>query len=419
MKKKGFIAAALTFIALFALVGGWLYARSTVADEYYVTDKASFSLNNSLIKIGIGQKAATASVGKSVYTGSAKLFGVIPLKSVRLNLVSDKSVVVGGEAFGLKMYTNGLIVVGFSDIQTKDGRENPAKEAGIEKGDLLKTLDGTLLRENSDVSRLINEAGGKDVTLTLERNGEKKTVTLTSALCSEDGKYKAGMWVRDSAAGVGMLTFYDPVSGVCAGLGHAICDRDTGIQLSMAGGELVPAAIFDVVRGKAGEAGALCGTFAAGSLGALAGNTDKGIYGLLTTQPEDVGLYEIAAPYEVETGKAQMLCTVDERPAWYEVEITKVNVGDTEKQSMTIRVTDEALLEKTGGILQGMSGSPIIQNGKLIGAVTHVLVNDPAAGYALFAQTMYEEAQTYADTPAETLATSIGGVTVSISPDAA
>ena len=266
---------------------------------------------------------------------------------------------------------------------------------------------------------MVTASGGRSMEFTVERGGVSFAAHITPVKSLSDGVYHAGMWVRDSAAGVGMLTFYDPVSGVCAGLGHAICDRDTGIQLSMAGGELVPAAIFDVVRGKAGEAGALCGTFAAGSLGALAGNTDKGIYGLLTTQPEDVGLYEIAAPYEVETGKAQMLCTVDERPAWYEVEITKVNVGDTEKQSMTIRVTDEALLEKTGGILQGMSGSPIIQNGKLIGAVTHVLVNDPAAGYALFAQTMYEEAQTYADTPAETLATSIGGVTVSISPDAA
>lgn len=392
MKKKGFIAAALTFIALFALVGGWLYARSTVADEYYVTDKASFSLNNSLIKIGIGQKAATASVGKSVYTGSAKLFGVIPLKSVRLNLVSDKSVVVGGEAFGLKMYTNGLIVVGFSDIQTKDGRENPAKEAGIEKGDLLKTLDGTLLRENSDVSRLINEAGGKEVTLTLERNGEKKTVTLTSALCSEDGKYKAGMWVRDSAAGIGTVSFYDPETGMFVGLGHGIYDVDTDTLLPAAKGQIVSTTVTSVKKGTKGSPGELQGIFEQEKvIGELYGNTVLGVYGRLSSGVMGES-YPIALKQDIKVGEAKIITPkIGGGKEEFSVEILSVTNDDKGKgKNMVIEITDERLISERGGIVQGMSGSPIIQEGRLVGSVTHVLVNNPAMGYGIFAERMYE-----------------------------
>ena len=392
MKKKWFIAAALAFIALFALVGGWLYARSTVADEYYVTDKASFSLNNSLIKIGIGQKAATASVGKSVYTGSAKLFGVIPLKSVRLNLVSDKSVVVGGEAFGLKMYTNGLIVVGFSDIQTKDGRENPAKEAGIEKGDLLKTLDGTLLRENSDVSRLINEAGGKEVTLTLERNGEKKTVTLTSALCSEDGKYKAGMWVRDSAAGIGTVSFYDPETGMFVGLGHGIYDVDTDTLLPAAKGQIVSTTVTSVKKGTKGSPGELQGIFEQEKvIGELYGNTVLGVYGRLSSGVMGES-YSIALKQDIKVGEAKIITPkIGGGKEEFSVEILSVTNDDKGKgKNMVIEITDERLISERGGIVQGMSGSPIIQEGRLVGSVTHVLVNNPAMGYGIFAERMYE-----------------------------
>jgi len=392
LKKKWFIAAALAFIALFALVGGWLYARSTVADEYYVTDKASFSLNNSLIKIGIGQKAATASVGKSVYTGSAKLFGVIPLKSVRLNLVSDKSVVVGGEAFGLKMYTNGLIVVGFSDIQTKDGRENPAKEAGIEKGDLLKTLDGTLLRENSDVSRLINEAGGKEVTLTLERNGEKKTVTLTSALCSEDGKYKAGMWVRDSAAGIGTVSFYDPETGMFVGLGHGIYDVDTDTLLPAAKGQIVSTTVTSVKKGTKGSPGELQGIFEQEKvIGELYGNTVLGVYGRLSSGVMGES-YSIALKQDIKVGEAKIITPkIGGGKEEFSVEILSVTNDDKGKgKNMVIEITDERLISERGGIVQGMSGSPIIQEGRLVGSVTHVLVNNPAMGYGIFAERMYE-----------------------------
>ncbi|MBQ3133583.1 MAG: SpoIVB peptidase [Clostridia bacterium] len=415
---KGLSVLALVLCA--ALFGQIWQITDRYPDSVRITDVDAVESRDVSLRLDLPASIETVSrTEKASYSGKWALWGIVPVKSVTVTTDGKPRVRVCGTPFGIKLYTDGVLVVGMTPVDSTLGSINPAAQAGLEIGDRILAIDGQTVTENEQVSQMVTASGGRSMEFTVERGGVSFAAHITPVKSLSDGVYHAGMWVRDSAAGVGMLTFYDPVSGVCAGLGHAICDRDTGIQLSMAGGELVPAAIFDVVRGKAGEAGALCGTFAAGSLGALAGNTDKGIYGLLTTQPEDVGLYEIAAPYEVETGKAQMLCTVDERPAWYEVEITKVNVGDTEKQSMTIRVTDEALLEKTGGILQGMSGSPIIQNGKLIGAVTHVLVNDPAAGYALFAQTMYEEAQTYADTPAETLATSIGGVTVSISPDAA
>ena len=419
---KGFFKglAVLTLVICVALFSVIWQATEQFPDSIRITDVDAVESADVRLRVDLPVSVETAGrTEKASYSGKWALWGIVPVKSVTVTTDGKPRVRVCGSPFGIKLYTDGVLVVGMTPVDSTLGSINPAAQAGVEIGDRILAVDGQAVTENEQVSKLVSESGGRSMVFTLERNGVSFDAHVAPVKSLSDGLYHAGMWVRDSAAGVGMLTFYDPVNGVCAGLGHAICDRDTGIQLSMAGGELVPAAIFDVVRGKVGEAGALCGTFAAGTLGVLAANTERGIYGLLTTQPEDVGLYEIAAPYEVETGTAQMLCTVDERPTWYEVEITKVNVADTKKQSMTIRVTDPELLEKTGGILQGMSGSPLIQNGKLVGAVTHVLVNDPTSGYALFAQTMYEEAQKYADTPAEELATSIGGVTVSISPDAA
>lgn len=392
MKKKGFIAAALAFIALFALVGGWLYARSTVADEYYVTDAVSFELNNSLIKVGIGQRTTTASVGRTVYNGSAKLFGMIPLKSVKLNLVSDKTVVVGGEAFGLKMYTNGLIVVGFSDIQTENGEKNPAKEAGIEKGDLLKTLNGTVLKENSDVSRLINGLGGKKAVITLERNGNQKTIELNPALSSEDGKYKAGMWVRDSAAGIGTVSFYDPQSGMFVGLGHGIYDVDTDKLLPAAKGEIVSTTITTVKKGVKGFPGELQGIFEQDKvIGELYGNTSLGVYGRLAAGVEGES-YPIALKQDIKVGEAKIITPkIGGGKEEFSVEILSVTNDDKGKgKNMVIEITDERLIGERGGIVQGMSGSPIIQEGKLVGSVTHVLVNNPTMGYGVFAERMYE-----------------------------
>ena len=420
---KGFCKfMSVLSLVLCAAVFGLVWHTSTrFPDSVQLTDVGRVETDQVSLQMDLPRSVETAGeIGsEQAYSGKWALWGIVPVKSVNVTTNGKPMVRVCGSPFGIKLYTDGVLVVGLTAVDAKVGSVNPAVQAGIEIGDRILSIDGEVVTENEQVSRLVSASAGRSLVFEVERGGVSFTAHVTPVKSLSDGVYHAGMWVRDSAAGVGMLTFYDPISGVCAGLGHAICDRDTGIQLPVAGGELVPAAIFDVVPGKAGEAGVLCGTFTGGTLGVLAGNTQQGIYGLLTTQPADVGLYEIAAPYEVQTGRAQMLCTVENQPTWYEVEITKVSVADTDKQSMTVRVTDKALLEKTGGILQGMSGSALVQNGKLIGAVTHVLVNDPTSGYALFAQTMYEQAQQYADTSASTLLTSVAGVTVSVSPDAA
>ena len=375
-----------------ALVGAWFYARGMVADEYYVTDLSGFEIAGSAISVHVDGEAATASIGGGSFTGTARLFGFIPLKTVKLKTVAENSVVLGGEAFGLKMYTNGLIVVGFSDINTAQGSKNPAADAGIEKGDLLKTLNGVRLTKNSDVASIINASGGAEATFTIEREGEKKTVTLTPVFSEDEGKYKVGIWVRDSAAGIGTISFYEPETGLFVGLGHGIYDSDTEALMPAAEGEIVKTTITGVKKGEKGSPGELYGFFDQETvIGELHGNTTLGVYGKLTAAVEGESL-PIALKQEIELGDAKVITpAIGGGKKEYDVRITSiVNDDKGSGRNMIIKITDPELLELTGGIVQGMSGSPIIQNGKIVGAVTHVLVNDPTCGYAVFAEKMYD-----------------------------
>lgn len=392
MNKKRVAAIVAVFLATAAIVGGWFYARSLVADEYYITDNAEFDIASLPVTVGVSGDAAAVSASGGAGRGTARLFGAIPLKSVRLNTVSQKTVLTGGEAFGLKMYTNGLIVVGFSDIATASGKRCPAKEAGIEKGDLLKTLNGVRLQKNSDVTELINACNGADCAVTLERGGEERSVTLKPAVSSEDGEPKAGMWVRDSAAGIGTVSFYDPKSQLFVGLGHGIYDVDTEKLMPAAEGEIVTTTITGVKRGAKGAPGELRGIFEQDNvIGELYGNTALGVYGKLSSAVGGEPA-EIALKQEVEVGAAKVISpAVGGGSTEYAIDIVSIINDDRGSgRNMVIRITDPRLIELTGGIVQGMSGSPILQNGKLIGAVTHVLVDDPTTGYAIFAERMYE-----------------------------
>ena len=390
-KKRVAVIAALSLAAAM-LIGGWCYARSLVADDYYITDNAEFSIAGLPVNVRVGGDAKVVSASGGAGSGTARLFGAIPLKSVRLHTVSEKTVLTGGEAFGLKMYTNGLIVVGLSDIATASGKCCPAKDAGIEKGDLLKTLNGVRLRKNSDVTELINACGGADCAITLERGGEEISVTLKPAVSAEDSAPKAGMWVRDSAAGIGTVSFYDPKSQMFVGLGHGIYDADTEKLMPAAEGEIVTTTITGVKRGAKGAPGELRGIFEQDNvIGELYGNTALGVYGKLSSAVGGESV-EIGLKQEVEVGAAKVISpSVGGGSTEYDIDIVSiVNDDRGSGRNMVIRITDPKLIELTGGIVQGMSGSPIIQNGKLIGAVTHVLVDDPTTGYAIFAERMYE-----------------------------
>ena len=392
MIKKTLVILLVALFILGGLAGAWFYARGRVADEYYVKDGQEFTLAGASVTVRANGGAAQASAGDGSFKGTARLFGFIPLKTVKLKTVAENSVVIGGEAFGLKMYTNGLIVVGFSDISTERGTENPARDAGIEKGDLLKSVNGVRLTKNSDVTSLINAARGAEATLVLERGGVKKTVTLTPALSAEDGKYKLGIWVRDSAAGIVTISFYEPETGLFVGLGHGIYDSDTEALMPAAQGEIVKTTITGVKRGEKGSPGELYGFFDQETvIGELHGNSELGVYGKLTAAVEGDRM-PVALKQEIEIGDAKLITpAIDGGKAEYDVRITSiVNDDKGSGRNMIIKITDEKLLELTGGIVQGMSGSPIIQNGKIVGAVTHVLVNDPTSGYAVFAERMYD-----------------------------
>ena len=329
------------------------------------------------------------------YRTNLTLCGWIPVKEVTVAVTEESVVMVCGTPFGIKLYTKGVLVVGLSDVDTAVGKVNPAAGAGVCVGDTILAVNGQSVTTGNQVGDLISGCGGRAVTLRLERDGVTFDATFNPVKAT-DGGYRAGLWVRDSAAGIGTLTFYDPHSGTFAGLGHAVCDVDTGAPMSLSGGEIVPARIFGITTGRAGQPGALKGCFDSGSLGTLARNGENGLYGSLTAYPFGWQTMTVAHCQQVQEGAAQIVCTVDgTTPKAYDVVIEKVRYGGVDStRNLRLRVTDPDLLSATGGIVQGMSGSPIIQNGKLIGAVTHVLVNDPTRGYGIFIENMLSAAST-------------------------
>ena len=231
--------------------------------------------------------------------------------------------------------------------------------------------------------------------LRIRRESMTFETQLTPIRAQTDGQYRVGIWVRDSSAGIGTLTFFVPQYGMFAGLGHAVCDVDTGQILPLRQGEAVNVRIKGSYKGRSGTPGELCGIFTTEPIGPILRNTETGLYGETDALPSDTEALPIALYYEVRQGEATILADVDENgPRAYRVEITKLFVNpDAHQKNLIVKVTDPSLIEKTGGIVQGMSGCPILQNGMIVGAVTHVFLNDPLQGFGVYAQTMLEEMQ--------------------------
>lgn len=296
----------------------------------------------------------------------------------------------GGMPFGVKFYTDGVTVVGFCDVETENGRANPATQAGLKQKDVILAVNGKILSGASELTSLIEGCGGAALVLHCKRGHDEFDVTLTPVYCPSEARYKTGIWVRDSGAGIGTVTFIVPETGEFAGLGHGICDADTGELVPMKRGVVSDVTISSVIKGAAGAPGELKGYFNAGKVGSLLGNSACGVWGVFSKipstaeEPMPVGRRD-----EIEEGDAYILCTLDSnRMERYDVRISAINKGATGSKCFTVTVTDPDLLAVSGGIVQGMSGSPIIQNGKLIGAVTHVLINDPTTGYGIFVENM-------------------------------
>ena len=305
-------------------------------------------------------------------------------------LSGETALIPGGIPFGVKFTTNGILVVGFCDVDSDKGKINPAYNAGLRTGDIILKLNDHTVRDAATLGILMEENGGHPFTVTFLREEKEQSVTVTPAYSVSEGKYKSGIWIRDGGAGIGTVTFIDPESGMFAGLGHGICDGDTGQLIPMDRGTVIDVTISGIVRGQAGSPGEVKGHFNHNKLGSVFGNTDCGVFGLLTDIPAACGkAIPVAARGEIHDGKAELLCSLDTGiVSSYSVTISAIHRDATSNKCFTVTVTDPALIEKTGGIIQGMSGSPIIQNGKLVGAVTHVLVNDPCRGYGIFIENM-------------------------------
>ena len=317
--------------------------------------------------------------------------GSIPFKKVRLNITKPQNILVSGELIGLRIHNKGLIVTNLAPLSCNGSQLSPAQNAGILPGDIIMDINGTIPKESEEVSSLLTE----NTSVTIKRNNTIKKVNITPLKDDNDGKLKIGAWVRDSSAGVGTMTYISPNTLSYGALGHGISDSDTSVLFDVASGTIEKSHVVCIEKGKRGNPGQISGSFSSGTgvLGTVEKNCEVGIFGSVFSHANISGkLYPVGVMNQVETGKATILSTVDDTIREYEICILRAMPFGSATKGMAIEITDPSLLKKSGGIVQGMSGSPIIQNGKIIGAVTHVLVNDPTRGYGIFIENMLKEA---------------------------
>ena len=323
---------------------------------------------------------------------SLNLLDKIPLKEISVNVIPKVKVIPLGNAIGLKLYTEGVLIVGMSEIEGK----RPYEFSGIKEGDRIISIDNKKIETTEDLIETVNTSKGKEVSIKYVRENSEEVTNITPVQTKQN-EYKLGLWVRDAAAGVGTASFYIPSTGMFASLGHGITDIDTGDLITISNGELVSTNIVSIQKGEKGKPGEIKGSIEGSrKIGEVYKNSSFGIFGkvsnknsLKVTESE----MEILNRDEIKKGKAQIICELEDgKKEYYDIEIQRIyTANNKDNKSMLIKITDERLLEKTGGIIQGMSGSPIIQNGKFVGAVTHVLVNDPTTGYGVFADMMLKQ----------------------------
>ncbi len=391
------VISALCFCFCLAVFALTLFGFFMLPDSIVTDSEASLKNENAIYKVqsvsSDGQvrtiSAENANEGSAYYS----LLGIFPVKRVSVTPSKRDYVYLSGQCFGLKLYSDGVLIVGIDDVILPEGEESPAKKAGLQVGDILKQINGVSVSSNNDVSSLIGKTDGNEVEMVIIRNGETKRLSF-KPFRSDGGTLKAGMWIRDSFAGIGTMTFYTD-ENVFGGLGHSVTDVDTGEAVPIVSGEAVNVIINGCVKGTQQSAGELYGVFTDKKLGDLSVNSDRGVFGQISSAPSQTKKVPVALRQEIKTGDAQIISTVDENgPQYFDVKITKLfSSGESNMKNMIIQVTDEKLISETGGIVQGMSGSPIIQNGKFVGAVTHVFVNNPLEGYAIYAENMVSQAK--------------------------
>lgn len=354
--------------------------------DILLRDETPFWIHSRLDESSVRAVSASAD---GEYQVVLSVFGLVPLRRVEVDVLSDLELVPCGNTVGIKLFADGVMVVGSSPV----GGQTPA--AAIREGDVIVEVDGARIADLDSLSSRIEASEGRSMVFTCRREKTTFRTTVTPVWSAEEERFCVGLWVRDSTAGIGTLTYYDPKSLSFGALGHPITDMDTGKNLPVGQGEILNSRVIGVEKGKRGAPGELKGIFTTGKLsGEVFSNTDVGVFGaLVNAQGLPHTAYLPAGRSEVHTGAATVLCnTQGEGVEEFAIEVERViPQSRTDSKSMVIRITDPRLLEKTGGIVQGMSGSPIIQNEKLIGAVTHVFVNDPTRGYGVFIENMLNE----------------------------
>lgn len=353
----------------------------------------------------MGEPLAIESANQGDVSLDFKLFGFISIKQMQVRVNPPKRVYPGGSSIGVSLYTKGALLVGISEVYDKGGTShNPALDAGLRPGDIIEKVNGISVKNAQHLSDLVNVAKAKGLELEVLRGNYIFNTNIMPVEDYHDGRYRLGMWVRDSTAGVGTLTFYDPEINNFGALGHAITDVDTGTMLMIKNGEIMHSKIIDIKQGKKGNPGELKAAFSNKQkvIGKILKNSRYGIYGKMnrTFNPGVLGEpIPICYQHDVRLGPAKILSTIDEEGIReFDVEIIKIsNQDQASAKGMVIEIVDPLLLERTGGIVQGMSGSPIIQDGKIIGAITHVFVNDPKKGYGIFIEWMMDESNKIID----------------------
>lgn len=405
MKQKKFFILMILFAIFFAYITNIEQIPKNIAlfqnEKYQIEYLKGIEINGENVK-------EEESFLKKLVTINTDTIGDIELKlsilggffnkTITVSVLPEIQVVPGGDCIGVKVYSKGVLIVGESEVQLEDGSWSELYEPNTFKaGDLLLKIDDYEVEEAVEVANIVNNIGSENITLTCMRDGMLFETNVTPLKCLDDGKYKIGLWVRDGAMGVGTLTFYSPDYLSYAALGHGISDEDSKKLIELESGNIYGANVLSVNKGRSEVPGEIRGILdEKENLGTIEKNSNVGIIGKFeNVDASFIGREKVsvASKNEVTVGPAKIRCTIDnsQEVKEYDIEIQKVSTsGFFETKGMIIKVTDEELISKTGGIIQGMSGSPIIQNGKLVGAVTHVYVNDPTKGYGIFAETMLE-----------------------------
>lgn len=401
-------------VAAAALLGGWLFytwEKIPASIRIKAGSEQELSLNvpvmgeiyspyrekEEVIPVNLSRPVTVMANRMQEYTMDVKLFGVIPFKTVNVQVIPDKMLVPAGVPIGIYVKTDGILVIAQGDFEGMDHtRKEPAKHL-LQAGDYILKADEHEVASKADFTKKISESGGRDMVLTIRREEEIFDIKVHPEQ-NVNGEYKLGIWIRDNAQGVGTMTYLDEDASFGA-LGHGINDTDTALLMEVKGGSLYKTEIIAIKKGQGGTPGELTGVIdynLSNKIGTIDSNSVEGIFGTVDLKGADIVSREampIGLKQDVEPGKAQILCCVDGEkiPKSYDVNIKAVHLDhDNINRGIELEVTDAALLEQTGGIVQGMSGSPILQNGKIVGAVTHVLVNDPTRGYGIFIENMLE-----------------------------